>query len=82
MSHLITKADSGYRLYVAGSDTDYIAHAEHVSGCAQGESDGWRVWPNGIAEHLDDFVVEDEGQALTALKAIGLAYEAGGGGEQ
>ncbi|CPT61398.1 Uncharacterised protein [Mycobacteroides abscessus subsp. abscessus] len=78
MSHLITQADNEYRLYVAGSGTDCLAYAK--SETVVGGSEGWRVRPRGIAEHLEDFVVKDEGQALTALKALGLAYEAGGGG--
>lgn len=79
MSHLIKKADEEYRLYLAGEGADYSAYAEHASSV--GDSEGWRVCPNGIAEHLEDFVVKSEGEALTVLRVIGCAYEAGGGGE-
>lgn len=79
MSHLITKADSGYRLYVTGAGDDYIAHAERaVDDDAAAEE--WRIWPQGVAEHLDKFAVKNEVEALTALRTIGYAYEAGGGG--
>ncbi|CPW52993.1 hypothetical protein [Mycobacteroides abscessus] len=79
MSHLIRKADEEFRLYLAGEGADCSAYAEHVSGA--GDSEGWRVCPNGIAEHLEDFVVKSEKEAFAVLEVIGHAYEAGGGGD-
>lgn len=80
MSHVIEKTGEELRLYVTGSGAAYITYAEHVGGNDEDDPEGWRIWPYGIAEHLEEFVVENEKQALTVLNAIGLAYEAGGGG--
>lgn len=80
MSHLIRKADEEYRLYLAGEGTAHVAYAERAVDGGGGPEE-WCVWPQGVAEHLDEFIVKNEDQALTVLKAIGLAYEAGGGGE-
>ncbi len=82
MSHLVEKRADEYRLHLAGFDDPCIAYAKQVGGDASDESEGWRIHPEGIAEHLDGFVVGNEVDALAVLKVIGHTYEAGGGGLQ
>ncbi|BBZ85091.1 hypothetical protein [Mycobacteroides abscessus] len=78
MSFYVEEKDASLRLFIPGSGVVPIAEAWHEAG-----DDGpaaWVVNPDGIAEHLAAFDVLHKADAENALRAIGYAYEAGGGG--
>lgn len=76
MSHMITNRPGLMHLYVPARGAEPMAFAK-----SDAVGPGWRVHTFGIAEHLDGFPVGDAAAAMSALQAIGYAYDAGGGGE-
>lgn len=73
MSHVINDDGDSLDLRVVGVE-------EPLASATLGEDDTWTVDPTGIAEHLLTFDVSSRADAVSVLKAIGYAFEAGGGG--
>ncbi|WP_423488019.1 hypothetical protein [Mycobacteroides sp. PCS013] len=75
MSHLINDDGDSLDLRVVGVE-------EPLASASLDQGGTWTVDPSGIAEHLPMFDVPDRADAVGVLKAIGYAFEAGGGGWQ
>lgn len=75
MSHVINDDGDSLDLRVVGVEEPLAS----ATLCGDGI---WAVDPSGIAEHLPMFEVSNHADAVAVLKAIGYAFEAGGGGWQ
>lgn len=75
MSHVIDDDGDSLDLRVVGLEEPLASATEDSLGV-------WAVDPSGIAEHLPMFEVSNRADAVSVLKAIGYAFEAGGGGWQ
>lgn len=75
MSHILNDDGDSLDLRVVGLE-------EPLASASVCDGDTWTVDPTGIAEHLPTFELSNRADAVSVLKAIGYAFEAGGGGWQ
>lgn len=78
MSHVIDDHGHSFDLRVVGVEEPLASALLEYDDERGGEV--WKVDPSGIAEHLLTFDVSNGADAVSVLKAIGYAFEAGGGG--